>query len=174
MSHVDPELITALQAEWTHLLLQGQSRIHHCVRQLSEAQLWWRPGPDQNSIGIVIRHVAGNLNQWVVHGVPHTAHERDRSAEFSEPDDRSATSLLAEFDSVVAAANTVIAQLLSTDLLQPRTIQGFETTVMGALMHSVPHLVGHTHQIVQLTRQQLQAAYRFHWNPDAPRNEIPL
>lgn len=167
-------LLTALRTEWLHLLNQAEQRIRHCVDQLSEPQVWWRPGPDQNSIGLLIQHLAGNLTQWVVCGIPQCPFDRDRAAEFADPDDRSVGPVLESLGQAVKAAAQVIRQLTIDDLLQPRQIQGFQTTVLGAVMHSVPHLVGHTHQIVQLSRQQLGAGYQFHWNPDAPRDEIPL
>jgi hypothetical protein len=53
-------------------------------------------------------------------------------------------------------------------LLEPRRIQGFETTVLAALFDSVSHFVGHTHQIVYITRLRLGDAYRFQWVPATP------
>ena len=168
------ELTKPLHDEWTHLLNQSVSRIRHCVGQLSQEQIWWQPGPDLNSIGILIRHLAGNLNQWVVDGVPQRENARDRAAEFESDERGSPAELLDNLSLVVDAANCVIETLTDGDLEQARGIQGFDVTVLGAVMHSVPHFVGHTHQIVLLTRMQLGAAYRFHWDPNAERGKVPL
>lgn len=174
MASSSSELVEQVQSELTHLLNGALDRIQHCVSQLSAEQIWWRPAPDQNSIGIVMRHVAGNLQQWVVDGIPQNANSRDRDAEFEATEQESSEQLLAELCRVVSAANDVVSQLSNEDFLQKRQIQEFDVTVLGAAMHSIPHFVGHTHQIVQLTRLQLGSQYKFHWVPEAARNNVPL
>ena len=163
-----------LQKEWSHLLNQSVSRIQHCVGQLSHDQLWWKPAVELNSIGALIRHLCGNLNQWVVDGVPQTQNSRNRTAEFESGEQETAAELLNRLRQVVDAANGVLDDLHDADFGQPRCIQGFDVTALGAVMHSVPHFVGHTHQIVLLTRLQLGADYQFHWDSDAERGEVPL
>ena len=171
----DPDQVhSMLQREWIKLLDQALSRIRHCVGQLSPQQLWWQPDSKQNSIGILIRHLAGNLQQWVVDGIPQHENARDRDAEFAGNDEESAEHLLTLLCHVVDSAKQVLRQLNAAELTQPRSIQGFDVTVIGAIMHSVPHFVGHTHQIVQLTRIQLGDTYRFEWDPDGPRDVVSL
>ena len=60
-------------------------RIKHCLRQLSEEQVWWRPSPALNSIGNLILHLCGNLRQWIVAGLGGAADHRNRPSEFAEP-----------------------------------------------------------------------------------------
>jgi hypothetical protein len=60
----------------------------------------------------------------------------------------------------------VLAKTTATDLLRRRRIQGFDVTALGAIFDSVPHFVGHTHQIVYITRCLLGDAYRFEWVPE--------
>lgn len=79
-----------------------------------------------------------------------------------------------ELRSTIAEAINVVQLVNEAEFCEPREIQQFSTTVMGAILHTVPHCVGHTHQIVQLTRMQLGEDYDFHWSPDAPRMSIPL
>ncbi len=40
--------------------------------------------------------------------------------------------------------------------------------MLGAVFDTVPHFVGHTHQIVYITRGLLGDAYRFAWVPGTP------
>ena len=167
-------LLEQLQLEWMQLLEQSVNRIDHCVSQLDADQIWWRPAADQNSIGAVLRHLAGNLKQWVVEGVPDIRGTRDRSAEFDGPPSETAEQLMAVLCQVVADAKQVLQSLTAAELQQNRSIQSFDVTVLGAIMHSVPHFVGHTHQIVQLTRLQLGESYRFHWTPEEERRHVPL
>ncbi|MCR9197295.1 MAG: DUF1572 domain-containing protein [Planctomycetaceae bacterium] len=156
------------------LLDQAMSRTRHCVTQLSFEQLWWRPGPDQNSVGIILRHVTGNLRQWAICGLTGAADHRDRAEEFHGDAQQSAPELLAGLEAVVADVGRAMQGLSTEQLQQERTIQGFRVSGLGALLHTIPHFVGHTHQIVALTRQQLGHGYTFHWTPDAPRDVVPL
>ncbi len=160
--------------ECVHLLEQSVARIEHCVQQLTSDQLWWNPGPGQNSIGILLRHLSGNLRQWAVDGVLRTVDNRDRDSEFTAAPVETSQQLLGQLRRVIAEAGRVLESLEPRDLLEPRCIQGFDVTVMGAYMHTIPHLVGHTHQIVTLTRMQLAESYRFHWDSSAPHGTVPL
>jgi hypothetical protein len=45
--------------------------------------------------------------------------------------------------------------------------------VLGAIFDSVSHLVGHTHQIVYITRLQLREKYKFQWEPKTPEQQGP-
>ena len=168
------DILRHLQSEWTHLLNQSVDRIQHCLNQLSTDQVWWQPGSDQNSIGVLVRHLSGNLNQWVVDGIPQQQNSRDRKAEFDSTTHTSPEQLIRKLCQVVAKAIQTLKNLQHGDLTQQREIQGFEVTVLGTVMHSIPHFVGHTHQIVQLTRMQLGTSYQYHWDPDGPRNVVPL
>ena len=168
------DLLSSLQIEWNHLLDESVRRIQHCMSQLSHEQVWWRPSDEQNSIGSLLRHLAGNLNQWVVVGVRQLPDSRDREAEFHSPARESPEQLLAMLCQVVDSAKSVLETLQPDDLIQPRQIQSFNVSVLGAIMHSVPHFVGHSHQIGQLTRIQLGNDYVFQWDPDGPRYGVPL
>lgn len=167
-------LTDALRTEFIHLLTQSLDRIRHCVDQLNHHQLWWQPAEGQHSVGILLRHLTGNLQQWAVDGIPQQENTRERSAEFESPNQQPAEELLSHLTQVVDSAISVIETLEEPTLLDARTVQGFSVTVLGSLLHTVPHFVGHTHQIVMLTRMQLVDNYQFHWSPDSPRNKVPL
>jgi uncharacterized damage-inducible protein DinB len=53
---------------------------------------------------------------------------------------------------VIHQADAVLAGLTSTDLVEPRRIQGFEVTVLHAIYHVVEHLAEHTGQIIWATK----------------------
>jgi hypothetical protein len=160
--------------EFVNLLEQARLKVHHCVRQLRTGELWYRPAPQLNSVGNLILHVCGNLQQWVVDGVLQRPNERDRDAEFAATDGGDGTQLLQQLDSTVSAAAETIREIDVAAWRQPRVIQGFQVTVLGAVAHAVPHFVGHTHQIIQLTRLQLGERYRLHWDPDQDRSVVPI
>jgi hypothetical protein len=44
-------------------LADALTKIKHCLDQLSDEQVWWRPKSSLNSIGNLILHLCGNLRQ---------------------------------------------------------------------------------------------------------------
>ena len=161
-------------AELLHLVDAAEHRIHHCVRQLSDEQIWQRPRPEMNSIANQILHVCGNLKQWCVDGMLGTPSDRDRDAEFSADRSGGKDDVLDKLAHTLAQVRKVVSEVPAEQLEQQRMIQGFEVTGLGALMHTIPHLVGHTHQIMQLTRWILGNDYQFDWTPDGDRSSVPL
>lgn len=156
------------------ILDQSMAKIEHCAAQLNETQLWWRPDPSMNSIGNLLLHLAGNLRQWGV--VPFTldTDKRDRASEFLPDARMPIQEILQQLRSTVAAAKEQWGHLSEDQLSRPVTIQGFDVSHMQAIMHTTSHFVGHTHQIIQLTRMQLRSDYRFHWTPDEERGDLPV
>lgn len=159
--------------ELGELLEQGLAKMHHCLNQLDDAQLWCRPAGSPHSIGNLLLHVTGNLRQWGWISLTEEPDRRDRAAEFdSPPVDRSiAWEPLVQ---LVADCRERWATLSSAELLEQKSIQGFDVTVAQALLHTATHLVGHAHQVVLLTRQLRGDQYRFHWTPDMPRDRLPI
>src|SRR4051812_19667443 len=52
--------------ECRQTLAQAMAKIEHCVGQLPEQDVWWRPFPQANAVGNILLHLSGNLRQWVV------------------------------------------------------------------------------------------------------------
>jgi hypothetical protein len=146
-------------------LADAAVKIRHCANQLDDAQLWWRPREEQNSIGNLMLHLAGNVRQWVISGVGGAADIRRRADEFAERGPIPKGELLDRLENVLAEADAVLAALRPEQLVESRRIQGFDTTVTSAVLHSVTHFCGHSQEIISMTRQQLGGAYRFHWAP---------
>ncbi len=171
-----------LQSEFTDefsrltadLLDQSMAKIRHCLDQLSENQTWWRPEPSMNSIGNLILHLAGNLRQWGV--VPFTLANdlRDRDSEFHNADQQTNSELIGLLETVVAEAKDQWQHLAAGQLRRKIEIQGFEVTHMQAILHTSSHFVGHTHQIIQLTRIQRGPNYHFHWTPNEEPGDLPI
>ncbi|MGD9855427.1 MAG: DUF1572 family protein [Planctomycetaceae bacterium] len=151
-----------------HRLQASTAKIVHCVEQLDDEQLWWRPTPSQNSIGNLVLHLCGNLRQWIIAGVGGAPDVRDRPREFAERGPLPRMELRRRLHSCIGEAGDALASADCTTLLVPCRIQGFETTPLTAIMDSVTHFQGHTQEIISLTRQQLGESYRFHWTPSTP------
>lgn len=160
--------------EQNGLLDAAMVKLSNCIQQLSDQQLWWRPTADQNSVANLIIHVCGNMTQWIVCGVGGEQDKRDRESEFAATGGLGQSELIERLESVTGRVRQVIEDTPTGQLLAERTVQGFEVTGMGAIVHSVTHFVGHTHQIIQLTRLQLGHAYQFAWSPDAGESSLPI
>jgi hypothetical protein len=169
-----PELSDEYYRLTADLLDQSMAKIRHCLNQLNESQLWWRPEPAMNSIGNLLVHITGNLTQWGV--VPFTLanDRRDRDSEFLDDQRVPSETVLANLQTTVDQAKDQWQHLATGQLIRPVDIQGFNVTHMHAILHASSHFVGHTHQVIQLTRLQLGPAYKFHWNPQDDRGDLPI
>jgi len=167
------EVAAAVAKEAADELEDAVGKIKHCVRQLSEQQVWWRPADSMNSIGNLILHLCGNVRQWITCGVGGAEDRRDRPREFSKRGPIPTGELLGRLDAAVAEAREALAKATAADLLAPRRIQGFEVTGMQATFESVAHFRGHTQEIVHLTRFQLGDAYEFAFVPTSPEQGAP-
>ena len=63
---------------------EGFERIMKAIRQLDNRQIWLRPSSESNSVGIIIQHLNGNLNQYVCAGVGGAHCHRNRPEEFRD------------------------------------------------------------------------------------------
>ncbi len=142
--------------------------ITHCVGQMSEEQIWWRPVPSMNSVGNLLLHLEGNIRQWIIAGLTEAQDTRNRPAEFSMQGGRSKSELLDQLQKTVIEAREVLGNLTPEQSLAERTIQGFAVTGWEAVFDSVPHFKGHAQEIVCLTRLQLGSQYQFRWEPNTP------
>lgn len=168
-----PEVGRAFLTVARRQLAERADRIGHCVGQLDDAQVWWRPHESMNSIANLLLHLCGNLRQWVVSGVGGEPDLRDRPGEFSERGAIPKAELIGRFREVVSRVDAVLADLDEGRLLEPRRIQGFDETMLSAIWHSLEHLGGHTQEIIHITRLQLGDSYRFAWSPSTPEQGAP-
>src|SRR5207253_3569392 len=83
-------------------------RIKHCLGQLDDDQLWWRPHDSQNSIANIILHLCGNLRQWIISGVGGAPDTRDRPKEFAERDPIAKEELIRRLEAVAAEVDHVL------------------------------------------------------------------
>lgn len=163
----------AVGKEATQELREAQERIQHCLGQLTDEQIWWRPGESQNSIGNLVLHLCGNLRQWIVAGIDGGEDLRNRPQEFSERGPIPKSELLSRLESVVGDAAKTLATLAATELLKVRRIQGFEISALAAIFHTIPHFRGHTQEIIFRTRLALGDRYQFAWQPQTPEQGAP-
>jgi hypothetical protein len=150
-------------------LLGSFARIEHCLKQVNDVELWWRPRPEMNAIGNLILHLCGNLEQWIVAPIANRPAVRDRPAEFAQREPIAKSELHARLSSAVGLSVEAIRSLSNEEqLLTPRRVQGHDTVVLAAIFHSVTHFEGHAQEIISMTRQIKGEAYQFQWTPKTP------
>lgn len=154
-------------------LAKAATVIQHCLEQLTDEQIAWRPTESLNSIGNLVLHLCGNVRQWIITGVGGEPDVRDRPKEFAERGPFGRDDVLSQLDEVVEQAEAVLRNLSPSQLLEHRRIQGFDTTGLSAVFDSVAHFKGHTQEIVFMTRMQLGDDYRFQWVPSTPEEGAP-
>lgn len=77
------DVSNAFTADMAHLLDAPMKKIRHCLAQIDDTQVWWRPQESLNSIGNLMLHLAGNLRQWGITHVLQQEDHRDRASEFA-------------------------------------------------------------------------------------------
>lgn len=173
MPRTDDDVTRAALNSAAHVLKDSLEIIEHCLGQLTDEQIWWRPRPEMNSVGNLVLHLSGNLRQWVVSGIGGAADTRHRQAEFDEQGPVARDRLLPQIRQVVAESCEILAGVSAESMLAGRRVQGFDLTGWQTLFDTVPHFKGHTQEIICLTRMQLGVTYRLRWQPQSPEQGAP-
>lgn len=135
--------------------------IKQAIRDLPVAALDWSPGPDMNSITVLVTHVAGSERYWIGDVAGQAPSGRVRAVEF-EARGLDAETLSAHLDAVLEHSLAVLGKLEVDDLGNMRGDEGdtgqrglrdgTTSSVAWALFHALEHTAIHTGQI-QMTRQ---------------------
>jgi uncharacterized damage-inducible protein DinB len=149
------------QAE-RHLTLDFLPKLSACVELLEPEQLWWRPNTASNSIGNLLMHLEGNVRQWILTGIDGQADVRNRPEEFSPRHGESGSALLGRLERTVHEAVAAMRRLSRDELLEVKTIQGYQVTCLQAIFHVVEHFSYHTGQIVFVAKQLTGRDLRFY------------
>jgi uncharacterized damage-inducible protein DinB len=150
MSDIDPcdEFLRYARAK----IEQNFAQLERCVGLLTDAELWLRSNVHTNSVGNLVLHLTGNVRQWLVASIGGAAFERDRPAEFAERGPGPAREIMPPLRETVRTAIETLARLDAAALRARRTIQGYDVSVLVAVMHVVEHFSFHTGQIVHITK----------------------
>jgi uncharacterized damage-inducible protein DinB len=150
-----------------------RTKMRRAVKAVPPAAIWDRVNDQSNSVGNLLLHLAGNVRQWIVSGVGGAPDTRDRGAEFGARNGPGADELLARLEMVLSEADAVIARLTPDDLVQRRTIQGREVSVMAAVYSAVQHFSTHLGQIIMIAKEHSPGAIRFYEDtPDGKAKPI--
>jgi hypothetical protein len=141
-----------LQYSRRKLIEQDWLRLRGCVEPLTEEQVWWRPNEASNSIGNLILHLNGNVEQWLVASFNQLEDNRNRSAEFSAQGSIPAAALLDRLGATMQAASQVLERLTAAELTAQYEIQGYKVSGLYAVYQVVEHFAMHYGQILYIAK----------------------
>ncbi len=125
--------------EYLATLETCHTNILKTVEELSKSALDWSPGPDMNSIAVLIYHLTGAERFWIGDVVAQTPSGRDRDAEFKVKD-VGLDVLKSRLDKNLDYVRGAMQKLPLADLAETRvTPDGRTVTVAWALLHAVEH-----------------------------------
>ena len=133
-------------------LKQFADRIEICLGAVTEEQIWARGGENENAVGNLALHLAGNVRQWIIGSLGNDPEKRDRDGEFSARGGRSAAELIAILRETIACATQIIANLETDRLTRVYEIQNHSVSGVEVVYHVVEHFAQHTGQIIFATK----------------------
>ena len=140
-------------ADYLDLLQDCHNGILQALEGLPPDALDWIPGPDMNSITVLVFHLTGAARFWIGDIAAQDPTERDRDAEFRAHGlgmDVLKKRLADNLEYARNALDKMSLQDLESTRVRPS--DGREFTVAWALLHALEHATSHLGQI-QITRQ---------------------
>ena len=140
---------------------EAAQKIHALVEPLTDEQIWMRPYPYGNSIGNLILHLTGNLNNYFGAEMGGTGYVRNRPLEFAETSRIPKDELLKRFDEAIAVVADVLLKQSESDWGAAYSAKGMEEigNRFSAFLHCAAHVYHHTGQMIYLVKEiQRQSA----------------
>ncbi len=127
-------------------------RLLRCLDELADDDLWWRPHESANSVGNLVLHLAGNVEQWINAGLGGGGSSRDRAGEFSRRVPVPKNELIGKISEVMLRADATLAGFDPSLLMERRIIQVYDVTCLDALSHVIEHFAQHLGQVIYITK----------------------
>lgn len=130
-------------------------KIHKCVDPLSDLAFWTKPYPYGNSIGHLLLHLTGNMQDRVGSRIAGSNYQRDRNREFTESEQKPKQDIVKAFDEAIEMVLTVMRQQSAQDWAAPY----FAATGPSApdrisiFIRVLAHCNHHLGQIIYLTKE---------------------
>jgi len=142
-------------ADYLERLEDLQRRLHKEARELPADAMDWSPGPQMNSVAVLLAHITGVLQEGVDIALDNPA-SRVRAQEFQTRGVLSAE-MLRRLDAVIDDARGALPRLGLADLEQVRQDEDGTITCGWALLHAMEHAylhLGHIQLTCQIWRQR--------------------
>ena len=146
------EFLSSIEREWRRYKLLGEG----ALRQVRDDELGKRSGPadTDNSIAVVVWHIAGNLKSRFTDFLTSDGEKpwRDRDSEFMPRPGITRAELMEKWEAGWTALFTALEPLADEVLGRTVTIRGEKCRVHDALHRLVAHTSYHVGQIVFLAK----------------------
>ena len=137
--------------------------------QLEDEEFFFAPDEESNSIGVIIKHMSGNmLSRWTDFLTSDGEKpDRNRDAEFVLTDETSRDALIERWEKGWSCVFGAVEPLQPEDLGRKVLIRGEEHSVIEAINRQLTHYAYHTGQIVFLAKHIRSAEWK---SLSIPRN----
>jgi hypothetical protein len=125
------------------------------LAQVGDDDLSWLPGPESNSIAVIVQHLHGNMmSRWTDFLTTDGDKEwRDRDGEFEERG-RCRAEILRLWEEGWSCVFGAVRPLTAGDLLREVKIRGEGLSVIDAIQRQIAHYGYHVGQVVYLARMR--------------------
>lgn len=134
-----------------------QKTINACCDRLSDEQMLFRTGDHDNSVTNLLLHLAGNMRQWVMHGIGGYPDVRTRDEEFATAPAESPAEARRIFNETIEEAASILEGVPASRLLEIIDPQPTGTwrhpTILVAIYKVVGHVDHHAGQIIMATKR---------------------
>ncbi|MEO1411480.1 MAG: DUF1572 family protein [Bacteroidota bacterium] len=144
------DYIRSVQKQFAYYKMLGDKTI----AQLDDAQLFWSPDAESNSLAAIVKHLWGNMrSRWTdFYTTDGEKPWRDREAEFVV-DFQTRAELLDRWESGWTTLFAIINQLEAADLERIIYIRNLGHSVVEAINRQLAHYAYHVGQMVALGKQ---------------------
>jgi uncharacterized damage-inducible protein DinB len=133
-------------------LEQTTAAIALCLGKLTDEQIWRRDQANENTIGNLVLHLCGNVQQWIGWSIGGDPDTRDRPAEFSATH-LSKPELEQKLKSTIDHALDILRNYPAGEIGKAIQTQSGQSTVLEAIYQVVGHFQQHAGQIIFATKQ---------------------
>jgi Protein of unknown function (DUF1572) len=153
------EYLRAALFEFERLKRQGEKAIGQVAEHRA---LEHRLDPESNSIGILVRHLAGNMrSRWTeFFTTDGEKPDRNRDSEFDLEVAMPRAELLARWEEGWACLFQALRPLTSADLSRRVRIRGEELSAIAAINRQVAHYATHVGQILFMAKHLAGASWQ--------------
>jgi len=130
---------------------ESEQRIIQCLNELTEKQIWHKPNSQLNAVGNLVHHVCGNMTQYIYASLGQNFDNRQRDVEFSVTSGTH-KELIELISNSCLNVYSVLEHVSEKELERMRSVQGFNLTGIGIVIHVTEHLSYHTGQITFWTK----------------------
>ena len=145
-------------ADLLNRFLDLHREIEQALAGLPQEALDWKPGPDMNSLNVLVTHLTGAERYWIGDVAMGDISHRDREAEF-RAQGLSSEDLIERLRVMDSYCESALNALEPSDLEAVRASprDGRDYTVAWALLHALEHTaihLGHIQMISQMWKQR--------------------